>query len=186
MIDRLGFRAVPGTALARLPYSKRASSPSVHKRGETVCGRRMLHVRNPFRNRGCHTDWDQLIPGLSDVADVLKPDLRGFLSVSRRANCVAARHFLLTGASSSWNTDIAITTSSPADLIDWAVFEVHQDQMSAGLGARSGPPRRQEARTENHCGVNRAQNRDPLGVATLYPARFRAPPRRRFRPRADP
>jgi len=27
---------------------------------------------------GDHTDWDQLVPGLRDVADVLAPDLRGF------------------------------------------------------------------------------------------------------------
>jgi pimeloyl-ACP methyl ester carboxylesterase len=27
---------------------------------------------------GDHTDWDQLVPGLTDIADVLRPDLRGF------------------------------------------------------------------------------------------------------------
>jgi pimeloyl-ACP methyl ester carboxylesterase len=27
---------------------------------------------------GDHTDWDQLVPRLTDVADVLAPDLRGF------------------------------------------------------------------------------------------------------------
>jgi len=27
---------------------------------------------------GDHTDWDQLVPSLTDVADVLRPDLRGF------------------------------------------------------------------------------------------------------------
>ena len=27
---------------------------------------------------GDHTDWDQLVPGLADHADVLRPDLRGF------------------------------------------------------------------------------------------------------------
>ena len=27
---------------------------------------------------GDHTDWDQLVPSLIDIADVLRPDLRGF------------------------------------------------------------------------------------------------------------
>ena len=27
---------------------------------------------------GDHTDWDQLLPHLASVADVLRPDLRGF------------------------------------------------------------------------------------------------------------
>jgi pimeloyl-ACP methyl ester carboxylesterase len=27
---------------------------------------------------GDHTDWDQLVPGVTDIGDVLRPDLRGF------------------------------------------------------------------------------------------------------------
>jgi pimeloyl-ACP methyl ester carboxylesterase len=47
----------------RLAYERSGSGPSVV----------LLHGWP-----GDHTDWDQLIPRLTDVADVLAPDLRGF------------------------------------------------------------------------------------------------------------
>ncbi len=47
----------------RLAYERSGSGPSVV----------LLHGWP-----GDHTDWDQLVPRLSEVADVLAPDLRGF------------------------------------------------------------------------------------------------------------
>ena len=72
--------------LSETPAIKSNEGSKMQYSGPTD-GFRLAYERSGSKNNpvvllhgwpGDHTDWDQLVPGLIDIADVLRPDLRGF------------------------------------------------------------------------------------------------------------